>query len=35
MQPDGDIDILVLVDESVSNIWEIVQLLYRKVIYAA
>jgi hypothetical protein len=35
MQPDGDIDILVLVGESVSNIWEIVQLLYREVIYAA
>lgn len=31
MRPDSDIDILVLVDDTVSNIREIVQLLYRKV----
>ncbi len=31
MKADSDIDIMVLVDDSVSNIREIVQLLYRKV----
>lgn len=31
VKPDSDIDILVLVDDSVSNLREIVQLLYRKV----
>ena len=31
MQSDSDIDILVLVDDSVANVREIVQLLYRKV----
>ncbi len=31
MKSDSDIDILVLVDDTVSNLREIVQLLYRKV----
>jgi predicted nucleotidyltransferase len=31
MKSDSDIDILVLVDDSESNLREIVQLLYRKV----
>ncbi len=31
MKSDSDIDILILVDDSISNIREIVQLLYRKV----
>jgi predicted nucleotidyltransferase len=31
MKSDSDIDIFVLVDDSVSNVREIVQLLYRKV----
>jgi len=31
MKSDSDIDILVLVDDSVSNLRDVVQLLYRKV----
>jgi predicted nucleotidyltransferase len=31
MKSDSDIDILILVDDSVSNLREIAQLLYRKV----
>ena len=31
VQPDSDIDILVLVDDSVANVRKIVQLLYRNI----
>ena len=31
MKSDSDIDILILIDDSVSNLREIVQLLYRKI----